>query len=638
MLNGRKGVSLVSTIITIVVMSIIIGTLTYSAIDSVKIRKLNKLYNDLRQLQDAVEMYYLQNGKLPVNDNSNELVVRNGDSRESLESLGLSFVLKKGVNQVINQDSFYNPNDYDVNGVPTENATYKFIKLDLLDNLSLNYKGSNYIVNTKSHTVYNYTGVMIDDVTYHNLLLNYIDTEYKENHKVTNIRLRNVPGMTNVTSTTNEIYFAYSEDSINLKDYLIFDSAELDGLGKPKSVTFEMKNNVNSRYYTLDRATGILNRIIDGDDISNTNSMSQIVATATSYGTEDVQQITLDIHMASINVYSDTPRQLVEYINLATNRTGTIYQNLKTSSNEYIIQKNGILNSQNSIIDVTSNNSNVANATYTNNKVVFNSGTTAGRADVTFEVQNYGFAKDTVIVSVYDLKLCEDENTNDISELNFTGIEFNETKDIYLNIDGPKKGSFNDGRDAITWSEVRYNNNQYVEYNSGIINYAQGSGDDYNKITIIPKQLGTTYMRCRYMLEGEILGEIIIPVRVLGCIEQYNALNDKYEIIENDTITFNASGDSTKLNYVFEGTPDGTVSYIANSSNFDFNIENLSDGEFKITYNGTSSETTTEVTIIVTVVKNNTEKIYSDKIVIRVSSFLIAFAFLVKRRNLKPTK
>ena len=56
-------------------MSIIIGTLTYSAVDSVKIRKLNKLYDDLRMLQDAVETYYLQHGRLPVDESKDDIVV-----------------------------------------------------------------------------------------------------------------------------------------------------------------------------------------------------------------------------------------------------------------------------------------------------------------------------------------------------------------------------------------------------------------------------------------------------------------------------------------------------------------------------------------------------------------------------------
>ena len=41
MLKNKKGISLTTMVITVMIMFIIMGTLVYSAVDSVKIRKLN---------------------------------------------------------------------------------------------------------------------------------------------------------------------------------------------------------------------------------------------------------------------------------------------------------------------------------------------------------------------------------------------------------------------------------------------------------------------------------------------------------------------------------------------------------------------------------------------------------------------
>jgi len=61
MLKNDKGVTLTILVVTIIVLLIIVSTLVYSATSSINIRKLNRLYNDIRQLNDAVAVYYLEN-------------------------------------------------------------------------------------------------------------------------------------------------------------------------------------------------------------------------------------------------------------------------------------------------------------------------------------------------------------------------------------------------------------------------------------------------------------------------------------------------------------------------------------------------------------------------------------------------
>lgn len=661
MLKNRRGISIVTMIITFVIMSIIIGTLTYSAVDSVKIRKLNKLYDDLRMLQDAVETYYLQHGRLPVDESKDDIVVYKTAFRQELEAIGMDFILRRGVNIVEGPYSFYNPNDYDINGVldenaiyvsyddeeeddigaSTENATYQFIKLELLDNLSLNFNTCEYVVNVKSHTVYNYTGVKVDGITYHALLQNYIDTQYKENHKVNQIRLKEIEGMTSVTDSSNDVFFAYSEETINLKDYLIFDwtvyedSVEKgDGLGEPKSVTFEMAGN--SRYFILDSRKGVLYRTLDGLSINNVDADSQIIATATSYGTTQVQKITLNVHMASINVCTDTDTPVpVDYVNLATNRTEPMYQYLKTSSDEYIIQKNGALDAQNPDIIPTSKKPAIAMATYTKatNKITFNSGETKDSTDIIFEVQGYGYPKDTVRVNVYDFQIFEWGYNNNLTELDFGGLGDKAKKDVRLFVDGPESITFDGIDDDVHWVEVVYDDTtgEYLEGESGIIelkDYRDGVGINFQKATITPKKPGVAYLKCQYRIAGEILGESIVPIKVLGGIEKFNETTNEYEIINDDEITFYVTGDPpyvlAKFKYVLPDTSDinGTIAYKGSCSYNDFKImENDSyictnnTGEFELKYVGNSSETTTIFTVYVEVDHVQT---YVDDIVIHV--------------------
>ena len=633
MLKNRRAVSLISTVITVVVMMIIMGTLTYSAIDSINIRKLNKLQNDLRQISDAVEIYYLKNGKLPVDMNRGSITIGDNMMRSDLEVLGMEFLLKKDVDMVVDQNSFYNPNDYET-GESMGVATYQFLKLSLLDNISLNYKNSDYIINTKSHTVYNLTGVPISGAKYHTLSLNYVDTRYKENHIVNQIRLREIEGVTN--STNNDIYFAYSNQSLNLRDYLIFDFIGNDGLGEPKTLRFTLTSG-QSNYFTLNETTGVLTRKDYGNDVGNLDYTSEILVKATSYGVNEEKTITLRVHMASINVYdvhNIANPILLESVNLACNQTEYIHQNAKisTANLPYTIQRNGILNTNDVDIDVTSQDISIAWATYdrATKKVVFQSGQSPGRTTITFRTRAYGLAKDTVTVDVYDYGIYEnDDEDKKITELNFSGVGSHEAKEIYLKVNGPEDVDL--GADDVTWTEMRYNQNtrEYVESSSGMIDLDLYSNGNYRKVTVIPTNMPEndemTYLRCQYKFAGEDFGELIIPIHILGSIQKYDTSG--YSNISDDTINFSMTYDSAQLKYVFSSVPVGNITYTASSSNLDFQFENEdsvavnSTGEFTVTYIGTSSETTTELTITATVINGSIRKEYTDTVTIQVSSF-----------------
>lgn len=65
-LNGKKGITLISMILTVIVLLIIVGTISYSSRSSFETKKLEDLYSDIDTLYDAVSIYYVKNKILPV--------------------------------------------------------------------------------------------------------------------------------------------------------------------------------------------------------------------------------------------------------------------------------------------------------------------------------------------------------------------------------------------------------------------------------------------------------------------------------------------------------------------------------------------------------------------------------------------
>lgn len=107
----------------------------------IELSKLNNMYKDIEILEDKIDIYYLNNKKLPVDD---KIVKRFEDS--------------------------INPNDNDI---------YYEIELEKLDNINLTYgsKKQNdndiYIINEQSHTIYYYMGIEYENKLYFTIENNY---------------------------------------------------------------------------------------------------------------------------------------------------------------------------------------------------------------------------------------------------------------------------------------------------------------------------------------------------------------------------------------------------------------------------------------------------------------------------------
>ena len=148
----NKGISLISLAIAIIVIFIIAGMLIFQSQKYFKTKELNEMYSDIKVLKDSVETYYLQYNSLPI------------DKERIVDS---------NITVAIAQQK--NPND--------KTDEYYYIDLEALGDLTL-YK-DNYIINGRTHEIYNTDGVKVDGNIYYKytsiaseITLNYTITYY----------------------------------------------------------------------------------------------------------------------------------------------------------------------------------------------------------------------------------------------------------------------------------------------------------------------------------------------------------------------------------------------------------------------------------------------------------------------------
>jgi len=137
MLKNRRGVSVLSIGIAVVIMLIIVTTITFNAVNRFSIQKLDNLYNDIRMLKEKVEIYYFRYGKLPIAE----------------EFTNISSIPQELLN-VNDGDKYYKLN------------------INALDNLTINtpiYENSFFVINEQSHTIYYPMGIKVEGEQYYKL-------------------------------------------------------------------------------------------------------------------------------------------------------------------------------------------------------------------------------------------------------------------------------------------------------------------------------------------------------------------------------------------------------------------------------------------------------------------------------------
>lgn len=188
-INGKKGITLISMVLTVIVLLIIVGTISYSSRSSFETKRLQDLYSDIDTLYDAVSIYYVKNKTLPVYY-SNKTIA---GSKVEYQPISFSEKNDKYTYYIIDITKLNNIVLNNKNNVPTEkkidkttgkekiislfdSGTYseKIITEKLDDGTEIKKSDFDealaegmFVVNSSTHAVYYTKGIMVDGVKYY---------------------------------------------------------------------------------------------------------------------------------------------------------------------------------------------------------------------------------------------------------------------------------------------------------------------------------------------------------------------------------------------------------------------------------------------------------------------------------------
>ena len=458
MLKNNKGITLVTMVITVLILLILLTTLTYTAYTNIGIRGLNKLYNDIRTLNDKVAVYYMENGKLPVGDMYATINV--GDELgEDIE-----FVTKDGT--FTDQESLVNPNDYTYeNGVGQ--AIYYRLDLGLFDNISLENDGV-YIINDQSHTIYYVEGVTLQGTTYYTLPLNYKDTEYNLKHPIDVV-------------TAKDIYLPMGGISLDLQDYMTF-QAEDGSEAAPRMIEYTTISSGYENYFTLDN--GI---ITSNSNVDATTLPFEIEATVYSYNSSEERKVILTVYLTDIKIIDSTANSEIKNLNFVKGNSTTIYtQKYGNAGNLRLIAK---VETGNGIDASVSNNINSNYGAYP----ITIEATNSGKIYLTV-IENNGMAAKELEINVFDPSL-------NLEDITFNSI--GKTEDLMLTID--ERYEENSDRFEINWSSSDTN-----------IVSIENNADNELEIALTSNGFGTATIYCEILVDGEVLTTLESNVIVTG--------------------------------------------------------------------------------------------------------------------------
>lgn len=148
-MKNQKGVTLIVLATTVAIIAIILGSISYTSVGSMRMRSYYNMCADIELLEEKIALYYLQHKTLPILQNET-----------------------KSIDEIISNYSETNPNY-------NPNNSKKLCKIDLskLQNLSLT--NTEFYIDEKSHTIYISHGIKVDDEIYYTVPLEYEKIDLK---------------------------------------------------------------------------------------------------------------------------------------------------------------------------------------------------------------------------------------------------------------------------------------------------------------------------------------------------------------------------------------------------------------------------------------------------------------------------
>lgn len=151
-LKSNKGITMIVLSIAIITLAILTSMVAYYSIDSVEIKKLNNMYNDIEQLGEKVSIYFYENEKIPTLVEYPNVATTLAEQRGSLDGdkyYVLDLTKLKNIELNYGKDfetikENYTANDFDVQ----------------------NYQDV-YVINEESHNVYYIKGINVEEKVYY---------------------------------------------------------------------------------------------------------------------------------------------------------------------------------------------------------------------------------------------------------------------------------------------------------------------------------------------------------------------------------------------------------------------------------------------------------------------------------------
>ena len=174
---NQKGISLISLSVMVMVILAITGTIIYSVKNNLKVERLEQMQDDIENLQDKVDTYYAQYGKIPA--------------KTDAEYTNISQMQEAGIiSTAVDTGKFY---VLDLSAI--ENLTlnfgqdYETVK-SLTSENEINRYDNLYIINENSHNIFFPKGITLDEeVFYTNYRVEDVDTEAVNLRYVDNVKI-----------------------------------------------------------------------------------------------------------------------------------------------------------------------------------------------------------------------------------------------------------------------------------------------------------------------------------------------------------------------------------------------------------------------------------------------------------------
>jgi len=200
-IKNNKGVSLITLTVAVSILIIITGTLIYSTKDTIEIRNLKNMYDDIELLEDKVDEYYIKYGGIPGN-----LVYTNTGFLEDI---------LKGPDKTegTGDDSLDAGNYYVIDLVSLEGITslnygrdYEDVKdkTTLTTDECINYTDL-YIINQETHQIYYVRGIESDGGTYH--------TNELKIHRDVNMKITVIDSIEDLVRFEQKVNGTYKENA-----------------------------------------------------------------------------------------------------------------------------------------------------------------------------------------------------------------------------------------------------------------------------------------------------------------------------------------------------------------------------------------------------------------------------------------